>query len=314
MGRAMITSPSRAGVTPSTPPTGKAPLFNPQGAWARGPGQRQAGASVLSGRSNAGSLAPPTRQGGQSLAPVPEGQQAPSSVTGQMQNMTLNAGASVFNPSMAPTPSMAPQNLASMQMWRKANFPASRVGATNGSVTRKPEYNRVVRMSNLTRNDFKHGDIISIPFHEPNKNPNVVLPDDRFAMTREGPIYSERRMVFILWIYARTMFCLPHYTYGQTGLSNKEQWIKKEYASICDQGNQAHVNQSPHPPIDVIMGWKPMHKDSTVHLTGGLKVDCCEDITWRDRTTEGGHTLPKTLWTKLAVDAMAEPWVDSRKR
>jgi hypothetical protein len=77
-----------------------------------------------------------------------------------------------------------------MAAWRQQN--GSSVSA------RQPICNEVCRMSNRTRKDFKKGDIIAIPFHEPYLNANVKLPDPSWTYTNHGPVYSKRRMVIVM--------------------------------------------------------------------------------------------------------------------
>lgn len=186
----------------------------------------------------------------------------------------------------------------------------SRAGSTYSVAPRQPFYNQICRASNYTRRNFKKGDIIAIPFHTPNTNPNVdPVTDDQWTMTVWGPVYSKRRMVIVLWVYERDMFCLPLYTFGKTGLSNKGQNIKHEYVSVKNAG-MPHVNQGIYPRVEVRAYKKPMDEDSTVHISGGLRVGCNEDITWAGRMTKESYMDLVALWQDLSENAQGEPWRD----
>ena len=106
--------------------------------------------------------------------------------------------------SLAPSPSTVSVD------WRLRGRNASQRSILS---TRVGFSNHVVRVSNYKRRDFALGDIISIPFHSPNQNPNVDAENDvNFVHTVAGPVYSKRRMVVILQIYTENMFYLPLYT------------------------------------------------------------------------------------------------------
>ena len=230
----------------------------------------------------------------------------PSALTAGIGNMSLNGAPSVWNPSIGPTPSKV--DMMSMAAWRARVVPQSRAGS-NVSV-RQPFFNSVCRASNYTREHFKRGDIIAIPFHTPNTNPHVdPVRDDAWQMTIWGPIYSKRRMVIVLWIHERDMFCLTLYTFEKTGLRQKGRHIMHEYVSVKHVG-KPHINQGIYPAIEVQAYKKDMDADSTVHLTGGMRVGCNEDITWAGRVTKQSYNQLVALWQKLSMDARAEPWQD----
>lgn len=228
----------------------------------------------------------------------------PSVVTADMGSLSLNPAASVWNPSIGPTPSKV--SMMSMAAWKARTTAQSQAGSAVS--VRQPFYNNICRMSNYTRRNFKKGDIIALPFHESNTNPNVnPSSDDQWQMTVWGPVYSKRRMVIVLFIYQRDMLCLPLYTFNKTGLRNKGRDILHEYVSVKNVG-MPHVNQSKYPAVEVQAYKKPMHEDSTVHLTGGMKVGCNEDITWSGRLTRNSYIHLVGLWGQLNETARAEPW------
>lgn len=254
--------------------------------------------ALKSARTNVGSRQP--SQANQTIAAA-QGQHAKMSI-----NKPLNPSISVWNPSLGPTPSKV--SMMSMAVWKARVYAPSRVGS-NVSV-RKPFYNTACRASNCTKRDFKKGQIIAIPFHTANTNPNVdPTTDDQLAMTVQGPVYSKRRMVIIMWIHERDMFCLPLYTFNAQGLRNKGPDIKHEYVSVKNAG-KPHVNQGLYPAVEVVPQGKDMHPDSTVHITGGLRVGCNEDITWAGRITKQGYAELLALWRTLSNDALKQPWLE----
>ncbi|EMD00589.1 hypothetical protein BAUCODRAFT_175025 [Baudoinia panamericana UAMH 10762] len=194
----------------------------------------------------------------------------------------------------------------SMTAWRNRLATSSHAGSTASA--RRPTYNQVCRASNLTRKNFWKGDVIAVPFHTPCTDPQVDPETDvAWSMSMQGPVYSKRRMVVILWIHERDMFCLPLFTSNKSSLRNKSERIKHEYVSVANQG-KPHVNQGHYPPVEVVAMKKPLHEDSIIHLAGGVRVGCNEDITWAGRMTKDGYTAVLKLWQDLSEHAQAEPW------
>ncbi|RMY98262.1 hypothetical protein D0862_07681 [Hortaea werneckii] len=164
--------------------------------------------------------------------------------------------------------------------------------------------------SNCTRQDFQKGQIIAIPFHTANTNPNVdPTTDDQLAMTIWGPVYSKRRMVIVMWIHERDMFCLPLYAFSGQGINSRGKDIIHEYVALKNAG-KTHTNFGKYPAIEVVPKYKDLHKDTTVHITGGLRVGCNEDITRVGKLTKQGYFDLLALWKRLSNDAQQEPWVD----
>lgn len=159
---------------------------------------------------------------------------------------------------------------------------------------------------------FRKGDIIAIPFHTANTNPNVdPTRDDQWQMTVWGPVYSKRRMVVVLWVYQRDMFCLPMYTFEHTGLRQKHRNILHEYVAVKNAG-KPHVPQGQYPAIEVVSYRKDMDPDSSIVLTGGVRVGCNEDITWSGRVTKKSYLELVALYQRVVDQAQAEPWVDDK--
>ncbi|GAB1732293.1 hypothetical protein NU195Hw_g111t1 [Hortaea werneckii] len=267
------------------PPVGT--LGTAQGPWANA-GRTQAL------RSNIGSKAPSQT----------------SQVRNQLSSMAIsqpvNQAGSVWNPSLGPTPSKV--SMMSMAHWRTRMTAPSRVGSRVS--VRKPFYNTVCRASNCTKQDFQKGQIIAIPFHTANTNPHVdPVTDDQLAMTIWGPVYSKRRMVIVMWIHERDMFCLPLYTFSGQGINSRGKDIIHEYVALKNAG-KPHTNFGKYPAIEVVPKYKDLHKDTTIHITGGLRVGCNEDITRVGKLTKQGYFDLLALWKRLSNDAQQEPWVD----
>ncbi|RMY29385.1 hypothetical protein D0866_08736 [Hortaea werneckii] len=143
-----------------------------------------------------------------------------------------------------------------------------------------------------------------------NTNPNVdPTTDDQLAMTIWGPGYSKRRMVIVMWIHERDMFCLPLYTFSGQGINSRGKDIIHEYVALKNAG-KPHTNFGKYPAIEVVPKYKDLHKDTTIHITGGLRVGCNEDIIRVGKLTKQGYFDLLALWKRLSNDAQQDPWVD----
>ena len=147
-----------------------------------------------------------------------------------------------------------------------------------------------------------------MPFHTPNCNPNVSPTDKRLQMTCEGPVYSKCRMVIVLLIYEQDMLCVPLYTFNSSGLRNKPNHVKREYVSAMNENEEGFINQGVYPPIEIKMNKFPLHPDTTVHITGGLKVGCQENVARVGRTTRESYNRLMTLWKDLNEAAKKQRW------
>ena len=209
--------------------------------------------------------------------------------------------ANVYNPSIGPSPSTMSMN------WRTRN--AAQSQASNGSF-RQVVNNVVCKLSGFTRKDFRKGDITALPFHTANPNPNVDPNTDKhWVQTCEGPAYSKRRMMVVMWIHERDMFCLPLYTFNGSGLQNKPAHTKHEYVSMQNVGDQNFANQGMYPPVEV-QSRRPMDPNTTVYITGGVKVACNEDIAHVGRMPRESRNDLLNLWRTLSGNAQREPWQD----
>jgi hypothetical protein len=96
------------------------------------------------------------------------------------------------------------------------------------------------------------------------------------------------------------------YTHDGQGLRNKQD-VLEEYVACKDKGNTRHVNTGIHKPVEVISYKKAMAETSFIHITGGMKVSCNDDITWSGRLTKDGYTKLVALWSGRVLQAQQEP-------
>lgn len=205
--------------------------------------------------------------------------------------------APVWNPSQGPPPSIMP---ASGQKLPANKFPTAKSGI---SVAQPNTANDVCRIWNRDRTAFKAGEIISLPFHEANTNPNLQPQDYRLRLSHQGSVFTKRRMVVVLWIYKRHMFCVPLYSFEGQGLNKKSTFIQPEYVCLKNEDDKDFKKQGIHPPIVATYIKKPFDPNTTVHLTGGMKVSCVEDIAFCGRITQDSYEKLLQLWEQQADSA-----------
>ena len=208
------------------------------------------------------------------------------------------AGQKHYNPSMGPSGSTV------------SNYPNTRSGASSRMSTASRYQarvnNAVCKTSGYRRQHFRNGDVISLPFHKANTNPDLEPTDDHLRITCEGPVYTKRRMLVVLWIYQRDMFCVPLYTFNHTGLQNK-QGILEEYVSVSNWDDRDFENQGMYMPV-VADCKRRLDQDTTIHITGGIKVACNEDIYRCGRISQESHIHLVDLWETLRNRAKNVRW------
>jgi len=201
-------------------------------------------------------------------------------------------------------PSVGPTRSTMTTQWRNSAAPSR---ASNAHSVRVALYDRYCRTSGLTRRDFRLGDVIAAPFHTSNTNPNYDPQDRRITFTVEGPAYSKRRMLIVVFIHLQDLYCLPLYSFGNRGLKDKPEYLKKEYVCMANHGDKAFVNQGKYPPVHV-EAHHPVNPNTAVHLTGGVKVGCNEDISLAGRLTRKSYFELLELWEDTVKVAREEPW------
>lgn len=80
---------------------------------------------------------------------------------------------------------------------------------------------------------------------------------------------------------------------------------QNEYASLRNLGERG-VQQGPHKPVEMSAHRPIDGSNTTVHLTGGIKVACNEDITRVGRLTQQSYYDLLETWNKLREGAEAE--------
>lgn len=286
---------ANSSTTPSAAPAATQNLNPPQqlagkpSAWANGGG---AAVAQSLAKSLAKSLYNP------SAARMPPSQ-APQATEPSQANSAVacnNTHTTHVSPSQGPTPSAVTNN------WR--NAPTQ---MTDGSVRQKMKTAWCV-LSGMSRHNFRQGEVISVPFHTANTNPNVDQTDKRLTLTYEGPTYSKRRMMVVLWIFQQHMLCLTLYSFQGRGIQAKPVFLQDEYVSMKNVGDKAFQNQGQYKPIEVAMNKWSVSPTTAVHLTGGVKVGCEEDIAKIGRITQESHKNLVKLWTTLNQAAQNEAW------
>jgi hypothetical protein len=146
------------------------------------------------------------------------------------------------------------------------------------------------------------------PFTPATRTPHVGPDDDHLTLTIVGPAYSKRRMMVVVFIYMQDLYCPPLYTFGDRGLKEKPAHLKKEYVCMENVGDERFVNQGPHPPVTVQMR-HPVKPNTTVHLTGGQRVGCNEDIYLCGRMLRTSYYELVDVWSTLVDGAKAQEWM-----
>lgn len=129
---------------------------------------------------------------------------------------------------------------------------------------------------------FAKGDILSVPVHTPTLHRNT---QHRYRVkpleTPQGPVYSVRRLVIVLYVFDGGMICLPLYSFGLEGITAVPQRLQREYAALRDDDNYYGPGNNGEniPRIGVrCRGTKQMHHAALVHLLGSVEVRYEEDI------------------------------------
>ena len=156
------------------------------------------------------SQAPPTKRPRSVMMVVPD---TPSRVAFDMRDLkttdtrrqNYRPKDAIYDPSVGPT-----KSTMTTSKYRGSAAPSR---ASSSRSHRVALFDRYCRMTAYTRRDFRLGEVIAAPFHTSNTNPNYKIDDERITLTVEGPAYSKRRMMVILFIHAQDMFCLPLYSH-----------------------------------------------------------------------------------------------------
>lgn len=76
---------------------------------------------------------------------------------------------------------------------------------------------------------------------------------------------------------------------------------------MANDGDRGFVNQGIHRPV-IIRAHYPVLPNTTVHLAGGLRVGCNEDVNSVGRLTQDSYYELVGVWSELVNGAKDEPW------
>lgn len=227
-----------------------------------------------------------------------------------MGNLELNGSESAdwrsprpsptYDPSMGPTQSTA-TNPRPIPTYTQSQY------SKNSRASRLPFSSQYCKLSGRTRFDYRIGDLISAPFHVANTNPKVDPSDQCLTLTIEGPVYSKRRMLIVLFIHAQDMYCLPLYSFSDRGLEAKPEYVRDEYVCVANEGDRRFVNPGRHKPVQVAAR-RAVNASTTLHLAGGIRVGCNEDVFIAGRVTRESYFELKELWEQIVVDVRESDW------
>jgi hypothetical protein len=162
--------------------------------------------------------------------------------------------------------------------------------------------NTVTKLSNRKAKDYRRGDVINLPFHEPNTNPSLTVGDPNLANTAAGYVYSKRRYAVVLWVNLFDVFCVPLYTFKGKGIGPKKEHVKQEYVCLKNNGEKNFYNAGPHPELEA--EWGTFHPATAIHITGGFIVECKCDISFAGRLTKNSYDKLYNHWVDLSNTAV----------
>ncbi|KAK4508113.1 hypothetical protein PRZ48_001851 [Zasmidium cellare] len=191
-----------------------------------------------------------------------------------------------FDPSMAPAP---PDETA----WQGSATPTidSKLSTYEIAV-----FNKVCRRTTRTIADFKAGQIISVPYHVPNLNPSLKANHPRLALTCEGPVFSKRRILCVLYKFHQDLLCLSMFTFEGKGFGGKPEELRKEFVAVVNKGAEKFHNPGIYQPIEVETydPARPMKETSCIKLTGPVTVNVSEHVGFVGR-------MDQLSWARLAA-------------
>lgn len=208
-----------------------------------------------------------TQFGGTQLQPINEVGQ----LTKDFDHLQVGGGRSVaLNPSEAPGRSTFGKD------WRSpGNITTQLSTQTQTQWIRTPTCVK----SPFTRRIFQRGQVITLPFHQPNLAPDIDPADECLTLTKFGPVYTKRRMAVVLWRHKNEMMCLPIHSWGGRGIDSKPKFLKDQYMEIVNAGPEAEEYESKGSRGVLHAHMKhPMEKQGCVCLAAGFRVDYHEDL------------------------------------
>ncbi len=117
----------------------------------------------------------------------------------------------------------------------------------------------------------------------------------------------------VLMIFESSLFCLPLYSFGGRGLAAKPPHVKKEYVALKNVqhdkifGGRPFANAGLYPPVEAnVVG--NITESTTIHIAGGVKVDCKGDVKRIGRITGGSYSRLLGLWDQLNQSGQRLNW------
>ncbi|CZT18630.1 uncharacterized protein RCC_04474 [Ramularia collo-cygni] len=146
-----------------------------------------------------------------------------------------------------------------------------------------------LRKSNPERRKlYSRGTLISLAYHVSNLRRGVKAGDEGVSDTPEGLVYSKRRMAVVVWRFLECMVCVPLYSWGGDGISNKSPDLHREYIEITNATEIAdYAQQGVYEPIGAQMR-RPLDK------VGAVCVAEIFSVRYEDRIEVIGQLTPES--------------------
>lgn len=231
-------------------------------------------------------------------------------MTSAMQKLTItNTDGPPSPPNNCYDPSFGPNPVDNVQdAWQGSACPTL---ITNVSNFRGAVFNRTCKRTTRTVDDFKQGQIIAVPYHVPNLNPKNSATHPRLTLTCEGPVFSKRRLVCVLFKFQDDLFCLTLHTFEGQGLGIKPEQTKFEYVAVVNKGStEKFRNPGKYQPVEVetYQPDRPMKDTSCIKLTGGVTVNSSEHASYVGRVDRASFIILMLLYEQRNKKAKEKPW------
>ncbi|KAF2214933.1 hypothetical protein CERZMDRAFT_95311 [Cercospora zeae-maydis SCOH1-5] len=210
-----------------------------------------------------------------------------------------------LQPSIAPAPSYA----SVKTRFTLSRHPRDIVVSSGNKHPKKNQGwfdNNVCVLSPYYRNTFKQGDVISVPYHIPNLNPHVDVNQKELQISAQGPVFSKRRMMIVLWKGPEAMFCLPLFSWQQAGIEKKDNGRDsiKNYVCVVNHKDRKAFELSgrktgPNNPLYFVHRHNEhpgLTSSTTCQLIGGHLVEYQEDIGRVGRIIQSSYQGLRAMW------------------
>ncbi|GIZ40848.1 hypothetical protein CKM354_000417100 [Cercospora kikuchii] len=157
--------------------------------------------------------------------------------------------------------------------------------------------NEICTTSPYHRGTFQVGDVIGAPYHKANMS-KQAQPGHEVVISAVGPVFSKRRMFIVLWMTEEEMFCLPLYSWQNTGIQKKRKYIQ-DYVCVGNFNKKDKFRHSGvHEPVWFVHKYPDgeLTDATTCHIAGGKYIEYKEDITKVGRITGSSFAALNELW------------------